>query len=123
MEDNLVLPMSKKKAHELYEKAGNEVKEDAEEITIEKYNYLLNDSVHLIIQEVLAENPLPFQLQDFQLLTLHCLGSLKNVILISPTGSGKMICAYLQILVLQKVFKIPGGVGLGTQPLRNVFIK
>ena len=75
MEDNLVLPMSKKKAHELYEKAGNEVKEDAEEITIEKYNYLVNDSVHLIIQEVLAENPLPFQLQDFQLLTLHCLGS------------------------------------------------
>ena len=123
MEDNLALPFPKLRAEELYEKAGTAVKEDPEQITIEKYNYLLKDEVHLIIQEVLSENPLPFKLQDFQLLTLHSLGSLKNVILCSPTGSGKMICAYLQILVLQKVFKIPNGVGLGTQPLRNVFIK
>ena len=32
-------------------------------------------------------------------------------------GSGKMIIAYLAILVLEKVFKIEGGVGLGSQPL------
>ena len=31
---------------------------------------------------------------------LHCLGSLKNVIFISPTKSGKMICAYCELLLL-----------------------
>ena len=110
--------ISKEQAEELYEQAGLLINEDADEFTLDKHTHLLNDSVDLIIREVLAENPLPFQLQDFQRLTLHCLGSLKNVILISPTGSGKMICAYLGIKVLQKVFGVPKGVGLITQPLR-----
>ena len=110
--------ISKQLADELYEKAGTLIPEDAEQITIEKYNNLLKDSVHLIIQEVLTEHPLPFQFQDFQLLTLHCLGSLKNIILVSPTGTGKMICSYYGVLVLQKVLGVPNGVGLMTQPLR-----
>ena len=32
-------------------------------------------------------------------------------------GFPKMICAYLGLLVLQKVFKIENGVGLGTMPI------
>ena len=112
------MSVTEKVANDLYEKAGTLVAEDPEEITIEKYNYLINDSVHLIIQEVLKEKPLPYQLQNFQLLTLHCLGSLKNVVLLAPCGSGKMICSYYGILVLQKVFGVKNGVGLATQPLR-----
>ena len=115
--------ISKQDTVELYEGAGTLIPEDAEQITIEKYNHLLKDSVHLIILEVLDENPLPYKLQDFQLIVLHCLGSLKNVILTSPTGTGKMLCAYLGILVLQKVLKVPNGVGLVTQPLRLVKIE
>ena len=95
--DKFDLAISKQFADELYDKAGTIVPEDPDQLSIEKYNYLLQDSVHLIIQEVLAENPLKFKLQDFQLLTLHCLGSLKNVILVSPTGTGKMLCSYLGI--------------------------
>ena len=112
------LPISKQLADDLYEKAGTLIPEDPEEITIEKYNYLLSDKVHLVIQSVLAEHPLPYSLQNFQLITLHCLGSLKNVVLVAPTGSGKMICSYYGILVLQKVLGVPNGVGLVTQPLR-----
>ena len=85
------MALSKELAEELYEQAGGLVPEDEAEITLEKYNHLLRDSVHLIIQEVLEENPIPFRLQDFQLICLHCIGSLQNVILVSPTGSGKMI--------------------------------
>ena len=112
------LAISKQLADALYEKAGDLIPEDPDQISIEKYNYLLKDSVHLIIQEVLTENPLPYKFQDFQLITLHCLGSLKNVVLVAPTGAGKMICSYYGILVLQKVFGVPKGVGLVTQPLR-----
>ena len=80
------LAISKELAKSLYDMAGEVQKEDLGEISIARYQHLLNDSVAHIIQEVLFENPLPFKLEDFQLITLHCIGSLKNVILISPTG-------------------------------------
>ena len=98
------LDISKEKADWLLEEAGKLMSEDPEHITIKKYEHLLSDKVHLIILEVLHENAVSFQLMDFQLLTLHCLGSLKNVVLICPTGAGKMLCSYLGTLVLRKVF-------------------
>ena len=114
----MIIQITRELADDLYERAGSLIPEDDCDITIEKYGYLLKDSVHQIIQEVLSEHPLPYKLQDFQLLTLHCLGSLKNVVLVAPTGCGKMLCTYYGVLVLQKVFNIPNGVGLSSQPLR-----
>ena len=76
--------------------------------------------MNIIIQEVLQENKVGFKLQDFQLLTLHCLGSLNNVVLVVPTGAGKMVCSYLGTLVMRKVFDKSTGVGLGNQPLSSL---
>ena len=84
-------------ADQNYEMVGEVVDEEASQITLTKYNHLLRDEVGVAIEQVLSEHPLPYQLQDFQKLSLHALGSQKNVILISPTGSGKMIIAYLAI--------------------------
>ena len=81
---------------------------------------LPEDDVTSLIEEVLREHPLPFELADFQKKALYELGHLKNVILISPTGSGKMVVAYLAILLLQKRLGIAEGVGLGTQPLSAI---
>ena len=78
----------------LLSKAGEVIEEEENQISIAKHEYLLNDKVGSILQSVLEENPLPYALQDFQKLALHALGSLKNVILVSPTGSGKMIVNY-----------------------------
>ena len=111
------LNISKERADWLYDQAGELVDEDEEQLKVEKYNHLLSDKIHIIIQEVLSENNIVFKLQDFQLLTLHCLGNLKNVVLICPTGCGKMLCSYLGTLVLRKVFGKAKGVGLGNQPL------
>ena len=116
-ESNAGFSISKETADELYESAGQLVPEDSDQITMETHGYLFSDSVNLVIQQVLDEHPLPFKLMNFQLLTIHALGSLKNVILLAPTGAGKMICAYYGILVLQKIFKIEKGVGLGTLPV------
>ena len=80
------LAISKNTAKALYDGAGEHVEEDSGDITLFKYQHLLNDRVALMIEAVLNEHPLPFKLEDFQLLSLHCIGSLKNVILISPTG-------------------------------------
>ena len=43
-----------------------------------------------------------------------------NVIILAPTVAGKMICTYLGVLALQKVFSIEKGVGLGMQPLSAI---
>ena len=80
-----------------YEQAGEIVEEEENQISIANNYDLLSDPVALILEQVLEEKPLGFVLQDFQKLCLHAIGSLKNVVLISPTGTGKMIVAYLAI--------------------------
>ena len=67
----------------LYKKAGTLTREDPVSLTIPRNEHLLSDKVDLIIKEVLLENPLLCELQEFQLLTLHCLGLLRNVILLA----------------------------------------
>ena len=88
-----------------YDMVGEVVEEEASQITLSKYNHLLRDEVGVAIEQVLKEHPLPYQLQDFKKLSLHALGSQKNVLLISPTGSGKMIIAYLAIPGRHYIFR------------------
>ena len=90
-EGALGLKIDKEKAEQNYSEAGTLVDEPNDEISLEKYQHLLCDPVHGKIMEVLHETKLPFNLSDFQLLSLHVLGSKRNLMLISPTGSGKML--------------------------------
>ena len=85
------LLITKEEADTNYQLAGTLVPEPKDEIAIVKHENLLCDSVHLLIMEVLKEAKIVFRLSDFQLLSLHVLGSKKHLILISPTGSGKML--------------------------------
>ena len=72
--------------------AGTEVPEPPDEISVAKYHHLmLNDKVHQKIMEVLQETNITFKLSDFQLISLHVLGNKENLMLVSPTGSGKML--------------------------------
>ena len=82
------LAISKEAADLNYQLAGVDVDEPPDQIDIENHKHLLNDNVHHLIMEVLEDSKLRFKLADFQLLSLHVLGSKRNLILISPTGSG-----------------------------------
>ena len=44
----------------------------------------------------------------------------KNVILVSPCGSGKLLVYYLDVHLLRKKFNLPNGVGICLQPLNNI---
>ena len=83
--------ISKDAADQNYLLAGNLVAEPPDEISLMKYGHLLKDDVHGKIMEVLEETRIQFPLSDFQLLSLHVLGSKRNLMLISPTGSGKTL--------------------------------
>ena len=82
---------------ELYELAGELVGAEDDQISLAKHNRLLSDEVAVILEQVLEEHPLPFQLAPFQKLAIHAIGSQKNVMLIAPTV---VVVAYLSILVL-----------------------
>ena len=85
------LMISKKDAESNCLMAGTLVDEPPDEISIAKYQHLLSDTIHLLIMEVLQEAKITFKLADFQLLSLHMLGNKRSLILISPTGNGKML--------------------------------
>ena len=85
------LMISKEDGDRNYHLAGTLVDEPADEISIAKHELLLNDTIHPLILEVLQETGIRFKLADFQLLSLHVLGSGDHLVLISPTGSGKML--------------------------------
>ena len=111
--------ISTSEADALYDQAGVLVETDEDQISLERYSHILKDDVALVIKEVLDENPLPFKLAPFQLLALRALGSKQNALLLSPTGSGKMLVAQFGVLVLAKIMGIENAVGIGTQPLRK----
>ena len=85
------LMITREAAERNYQIAGTLVDEPPDEISISNNEHLLNDTVHAHIMEVLQQAKVTYKLADFQLLSLHVLGSKKNLILISPTGSGKML--------------------------------
>jgi hypothetical protein len=81
------LAISSYAAQSNYEMAGRKVPEEEDQISIATYGHLLNDEVHNCLMEVLNDVQLPYKLSDFQLLSLHVLGSGKHLMLISPTGN------------------------------------
>ena len=99
------LRISKKEADHNYAMAGTLVDEPPDELSIEAYGHLLRDEVHSKLMEVLFETKINFQLSDFQKLSLHVLGSKRNLILISPTGSGKMLGKKSHKIFLPPYFK------------------
>ena len=90
--DDYSLNISKAEADAHYEASGSGIIEPPDEISVEKYqNQMLSDQVHQAIMEVLSETDIKFKLSDFQLVSLHVIGNKQNLVLISPTGSGKML--------------------------------
>ena len=103
-----------------YDIAGTEVEEEKDGITIQDNADLMNYEVNNILNEVVQEIQMPYQPAEFQRVAINALGGMKNVVLVSPTGSGKMNVPLLSTLVLRKVLGIPRGVCIVTQPLSSI---
>jgi len=63
---------------------------------------------------------LPYEITDFQKLSINTLLQKKDLILLSPTGSGKMNVILMGILGLRKIFANKKGVAVVTQPLTAI---
>ena len=118
--DDEKLGISEKQAKANLVAAGTEVDEEAERITVAANENLMNPEVDSILDDIVEELKLPYIPAEFQRVAVSVLGDMKNLILVSPTGSGKLNIPLWATLVLRRKLKIFKGVGIITQPLSSI---
>jgi superfamily II RNA helicase len=85
----LNLGISESEAKYNYEEAGKLIPEEEDPISLAKNSELIDSSCSAILDEVEQDLALPYNLSDFQKLSVNILLQKKDLILLSPTGSGK----------------------------------
>ena len=114
------LAISESLARGNYEAAGTEVEEECDRITVAGNFHLLNPNVDEVLANIVTELNLPYKPSDFQRVAVNTVGMLNNLVLVSPTGSGKMDVPLLAALVLRERLNISKGVAIVTQPLTSI---
>ena len=110
-----MLDITVSQANKNYNWAGIEVDEEEESITLAKNAHLIDTETESILDSIVDKIQLKYKPAQFQRVAINALASLKNVILLSPTGSGKMSIPLLTTLVLRRKLKNPKGVCIVTQ--------
>ena len=83
------LGISEFQAKHNYEEAGKLIEEEKDPISLEKHSELINSSCAAVLEEVVRDLALPYSLSDFQKLSVNIMMQKKDLVLLSPTGSGK----------------------------------
>ena len=116
----LRLGISEAHARSNYRKAGEEVPEEPERITVAGNADLVEFEVNDLFEKMVDKLDLPYEPSEFQRVAVNVVGSQKNLILVSPTGSGKMDVPFLSVLLLREKTKNPKGICIVTQPLTSI---
>ena len=103
-----------------YLTAGKEVLEEADGISVAGNSDLIDPDINETLDRIVKELSLPYQPSDFQRVSVNSVCQLNHLILISPTGSGKMDVPLLATLVLRERLGISKGVAIVTQPLTSI---
>ena len=109
MRSNEKLDITQEQADKNYNTAGREVEEEEEGIRIDEYEEEIDPDVNAKLDEIVARLKMSYLPTDFQRVSINALAQLKNVVLISPTGSGKMNVPLLATLVLREQLDKPKG--------------
>ena len=117
-EKKLAISIEQAKAN--YARAGTEVEEEPESITVGANTELIDPVTNAILDEIVEDIKLPYKVAEFQRVAINAVGQRKNLVLVSPTGSGKMNVPLLATLVLRQSLGIPKGIAIVTQPLSSI---
>ena len=118
--ESCLLSISAEQARLNYEQAGKCVQEEPDRISVAGNAHWMESSIDALLDDVVAQIGMPYKPAEFQRVAINSLGQLENLVLISPTGSGKMNVPLLAALVLRKKFNNPQGVAIITQPLTSI---
>ena len=114
------IPISQRRADELYDIAGTEEIEVKGELVILPAPSVLTSEDEGLIMEAKRELGILHDLDDFQIQSVLSLINDTNVVLVSPCGSGKMLVFYLALHCLRKKKCNPRGIGVCLEPLNNI---
>ena len=114
------LDISEKQAMANLKAAGTEVTEECDKISVEKHSELICPKVDAMLDDIVRKLSMPYAPSDFQRVAVNALAQKKNVILVSPTGSGKLNVPLLTSLVLRKQLNNANGITIITQPLTSI---
>ena len=114
------LKVSETTSKMLYDAAGCEEIEMNNTINILPSPEILTTTDELLILKGKKDLQINFDLDNFQVQALVSLLHGKNVVLIAPCGSGKLLVFHLAVYILREKFNLPNGVGLCLQPLNNI---
>ena len=84
--DNVI---TETQANANYKEAGDLVSADDDQIRMDDHERLTDPALATLIEKVVEEVQLPYRLADFQQISMNILLQKKDLILLSPTGSGK----------------------------------
>ena len=100
--------------------AGHQEDEVNNDITIIPSPSALTTAEENLILRVKDELKVSFELDKFQVAALFALQQGRNVVLVAPCGSGKMIVFHLGVEIMRVKLDKPKGVGICLQPLNNI---
>ena len=117
-DDNLLI--SESTADYLYNSAGSEEIEVNNSVTITPSPLVLTPAEEQSIYKAKKDLGITHDLDHFQIQSVVALMRNRNVVLISPCGSGKLLVFHLAVHILRESLDMPSGVGLCLQPLNNI---
>ena len=114
------LSISAEQARFNYEQAGNLVQEEPDRISVSGNQHWMDPAIDGILDDVVDKIGMTYKPAEFQRVAINSLAQMENLVLVSPTGSGKMNVPLLATLVLREKLNNPYGVALITQPLTSI---
>ena len=86
--------VSQSEAEKNYEEAGILMPDEKDTISLDNHADMICPSCEAVLAKVVEDLSLPYDLSDFQKLSINILLQSKDLILLSPTGTGK-VCTIL----------------------------
>ena len=114
------LNISEATSRMLYDSAGCEEIEKKSTISIVPAPQILTTNDESLIMKAKKDLQVNFDLDNFQVQSLVSLLHGRNVVLISPCGSEKLLVFHMAVYILRLKFNLPNGVGVCLQPLNNI---
>ena len=99
--------------------AGTEVEEEDDRITVANNLDMMSPEVDAILDKIVKDLGMPYMPAEFQRVAINALGEMRNVILVSPTGSGKMNVPLLATLILREKLKNFKGLEYHSTPIQH----
>ena len=110
-------------ADQLYGVAGEEEVEVESEVVAHPFRHSLLLSEELAISKAAKDLNIPFVLDAFQVQSIVGLLNGRNVVLVAPCGSGKLLVFQVAVHLLRKKHNMCSGVGVCLQPLNSILFE